>query len=229
MQTFPSSNAEPEALIGPDSDPSRQQVRAVAATTLFGAFSRHGRSQALGNDADAAFLTALREWADVILVGAGTVRAEAYGPSKTPIAILSQSLRLDASLGVFSSPTVIVLTPESSLLNAALQPSFNTLGAVGAELISIKDGSMRQIVAALHSRGFNRIVCEGGPSLYADLLANDLVDVLHLTTDPSVGSGDADWGLKFTPHTEFLRRFQLEHVAITQDSMLFSRYRRETG
>ncbi len=228
MQTSPSSHSEPEELIGPTPHPLHQEVRAVAATTLFGAFTRRGSSQALGNSADAALLAALREWADVVLVGAGTVRAEKYGPSQTPIAIVSRSLCVDTSLGVFDSPTVIILTPQSSLLHAASTTSVSSLSAAGAQVISTEDGSAKQIVDALHSCGFNRIVCEGGPGIYADLLANDLIDVLHLTTDPSVGSTDAHWGLTFPSHPEFLREFQLEHVATTSDSMLFSRYRRVT-
>ena len=47
--------------------------------------------------------------------------------------------------------------------------------------------SAATIVGALRSRGMTSIVCEGGPSLAAQLLRERQVDELCLTTSPRVG------------------------------------------
>ena len=51
-------------------------------SSLDGAIAIDGRSGGLGTPADKAVFRALRGIADVILVGAGTARAEGYGPPK---------------------------------------------------------------------------------------------------------------------------------------------------
>ena len=58
----------------------RPFVRCNMISTLDGAITVDGRSGMLGGPADRRVFQALRSLADVILVGAGTARAEAYGP-----------------------------------------------------------------------------------------------------------------------------------------------------
>lgn len=212
------------SLIGPTLAQSERDVRAVAINALFGAFGRGGTSGPLGNDTDASLIAGLRDWADVILVGAGTVTAEDYGPADTPLAVLSTSLKLDTGLGIFNSPRLLILTPKHSLIDASFEPHRSTLTAKGAELISTGSGSITEAVEALHDLGFNRILCEGGPSVYAAAISADLIDVLHLTVDPSTSASDDTHGLEITG--EGVHRFQLEHVGVDDDSMMFCRYRR---
>lgn len=54
----------------------------------------------------------LRSLAGVVLVAAGTVRAEGYGPSKVPLAIVTRSCRLDFDAPLFTDPLArpLVLT-----------------------------------------------------------------------------------------------------------------------
>ena len=40
-------------------------------------------------------------------------------------------------------------------------------------------------------RGLHRVLCEGGPRLFGDLVAADRVDELCLTVAPVLGAGDA--------------------------------------
>lgn len=216
---------DPAELIGPVLSPAEPEIRAVTATTIFGAFGRGGTSGPFGNETDSALLLALRDWADVILVGAGTVRAEGYGRSDTPYAIVSRSLDIDTSLGVFEGE-VLVLAPEQSLIDDSLKPTREALERAGARLVSTGGGEVDEIAAALRSAGFNRVTCEGGPGLYADMLAADLVDVLHLTVDPTLGHDDEPYGLDIESGQPFTRRFALEDARATRDSMLFCRYRR---
>lgn len=223
--TFPEA-IDPAELIGPT--PASREVRAVTATTIFGAFGRGGTSGPFGNDTDSALLLALRDWADVILVAAGTVRAEEYGAAHTPYAIISRSLELDPALGVFEGD-VLVLTPEQSLTDASLLPARRSLEQAGARLVSTGDGTVPEILDVLRGEGFERITCEGGPGLYADMLAADAVDVLHLTVDPTLGHADEPYGLSIDAEAEFTHSFALEDARATSDSMLFCRYRRARG
>lgn len=71
--------------------PARPGVRLNMIASLDGAATVDGLSGGLGGPADHRVFTALRELADVVLVAAGTVRAERYGPSKVPLAIVTRS------------------------------------------------------------------------------------------------------------------------------------------
>jgi riboflavin biosynthesis pyrimidine reductase len=54
-----------------------------------------GVSGGLGGPADQALFAVLRSQADIVLVAAGTVRAEHYGPLEVPVAVISRSCRLE--------------------------------------------------------------------------------------------------------------------------------------
>jgi riboflavin biosynthesis pyrimidine reductase len=77
-----------------------------------GATTLAGVSGGLGGAADHALFVALRSLADVVLVAAGTVRAEGYRPSRVPVAVVSRSCRLDWEAPFFTAPIVrpIVVT-----------------------------------------------------------------------------------------------------------------------
>src|SRR3954467_4360445 len=62
----------------------RRWVRAMMVTTLDGAASGpDGLSGSISGDADQAVFAATRRYADAVLVGAGTLRAERYQPMRT--------------------------------------------------------------------------------------------------------------------------------------------------
>ena len=60
----------------------RPWVGICMVASLDGATVVEGRSGGLSNPQDAAVLARLREAADVIIVGAATVRQESYGPPR---------------------------------------------------------------------------------------------------------------------------------------------------
>lgn len=69
----------------------------IAVCTVDGKATVGGTSATLGNEEDAALLHATRDWADGLIVGAATVRAENYGPISSPhlqVIVLSESLDL---------------------------------------------------------------------------------------------------------------------------------------
>jgi riboflavin biosynthesis pyrimidine reductase len=63
--------------------------------SIDGATAVAGVSGSLGGGADRQLFALLRSLADAVLVGAGTLRAENYGPGTLPIAVVSRSCQLD--------------------------------------------------------------------------------------------------------------------------------------
>jgi riboflavin biosynthesis pyrimidine reductase len=164
----------------------RPCVRASMVTTLDGATrGQDGGSRSISSEADARIFSFLRSVADVILVGAGTMRAERYQPSRYPIAIVSRSGHLPASLPLFAertmlTPRTLILTTESA---AAETPDW--MRAV-CDVIPCgeNDVDLPTAIAALADRELGRIHCEGGPGLLGDLARLDLIDEIALSISP---------------------------------------------
>ncbi|MEU3176485.1 dihydrofolate reductase family protein, partial [Streptomyces sp. NPDC007000] len=114
----------------------RPWLRANMVSTLDGAAQHEGRSQPISSPADMRVFGTLRALADVVLVGAETVRQEGYRPARAragfaaareaagqgpaaAIAVVSASLDLDFSLPLFTSP----LVPTLILAGAAAPPA----------------------------------------------------------------------------------------------------------
>ena len=76
----------------------RPAVRLNMISSVDGATAVEGRSGGLGGPADRKVFAALRSLADVVLVAAGTVRAEHYGPGTLPI-MLSRTAGLPSTTG----------------------------------------------------------------------------------------------------------------------------------
>ena len=122
---------------------------------------RDGRSGTINNEVDVEVFHQLRSSCDVILVGAGTARAEEYKPASKPMVVVGHELP--------------ALLQEVALAD----PSSVRLAA----------GPLPDIIAGIHAEGHDRILCEGGPTLLAELLAAGLVDELCLTTTPCLVGG----------------------------------------
>lgn len=182
-------------------------------STLDGAIDINGRSGPLGGKADQAHLIRLRNSADVVLVGAGTVRAEGYGaPSKKGlrIGVVSLSCDLDYSSALFTSGSGFVVT---------------TTTARAVPVDSCRAGTESvDLGAALEQLDAKIIHVEGGPQLNAALLEQDLVDAINLTFSPRLG-GVRGVSFSLAPHRE--QRFSLASVR-TEDDCVFIRYERIT-
>jgi riboflavin biosynthesis pyrimidine reductase len=164
----------------------RPCVRASMVTTLDGATrGPDGGSRSISSEADARIFSFLRRAADVILVGAGTMRAERYQPSRYPIAIVTSSGDLPASLPIFADRTT--QTPRTLMLTtataAAVTPDW--MRAV-CDVIPCgeKEVDLPTAIAALADRGLGRIHCEGGPGLLGHLARLDLIDEIALSISP---------------------------------------------
>ncbi|MBC7518683.1 MAG: dihydrofolate reductase family protein [Microbacteriaceae bacterium] len=149
-----------------------------------------GTSDTLTNRADRLILGVLRRQADAILVGAESVRAEGYHLPKTAtLVIVTESGNLIGHrLGSITAGRVLVLCPS-----AAIDTVVATVGDIPAEIIALPTTAGRlelaSVVTLLRARGFENIVCEGGPSVAKQLLAAGLVDELCLSTSPRLTGG----------------------------------------
>src|SRR5205823_11342695 len=106
---IPMDDVDPAASYAADDRTGPRWVLVNMITTVDGATTVAGRSGGLGGPADKRVFAAIRSVADVILVGAGTVRAENYGPDRR-LAIVTASLDLEPDARVFTGdvpPTVL--------------------------------------------------------------------------------------------------------------------------
>ena len=199
----------------------RPAVRLNMIGSVDGATAVDGRSGGLGGPADRKVFAALRSLADVVLVAAGTVRAENYGPAKVPIAVVSGSLRLDWDTPFFTAAVhrPMIFTSERAPTEAGKQAE-----AV-ADVVVVGDTTvdLTQAVGQLGERGFAHVLAEGGPSFNGALASAGLLDELCLSLAPLLASGDAKrivTGPPLEPPPEMALRSLCE-----EDGYLFLRYR----
>jgi riboflavin biosynthesis pyrimidine reductase len=169
--------------------PRADWVRLNLIGTLSGsAVGPDGTSDTITNPVDRIILRTIRSLADVVVVGAQSVRAEAYfAPQHAALAVVSRSGDLSGRAAPSSSDhgQLIVLCPEDAVARAR-----ETVADPSAEVISVADvgGSLSAtaIVDTLRAAGCNSIVAEGGPTLAAHLLRGGVIDELCLTTSPQL-------------------------------------------
>jgi riboflavin biosynthesis pyrimidine reductase len=172
----------------------RPGVRANMIASVDGAATLEGLSGGLSGAGDKALFRTLRSLADVVLVGAGTVRAEGYGPPRGDgprprIAVVTRSLDLDWESPLFAAPTTrpIVLTAEDApadRLDRAREVAEVVVAGVGAV-------DLPEALRLLGELGASAVLCEGGPSLLGLLAAAGLLDELCLTVAPALVVGGA--------------------------------------
>jgi riboflavin biosynthesis pyrimidine reductase len=167
--------------------PRRPWTRVLFVATADGATQgADGLSKSISNDADQRVFQTLRDLADVIVVGAGTVREEAYEPNPKPLVVVSRSGRVPESLQAGDLSQVFLATgSDAEAMDEArelLGDRVLVLGKEGPELSQLRD--------ALVGRGFTDLLCEGGPSLAGDLWAQGLADELALTVVPRIVGGE---------------------------------------
>lgn len=150
------------------------------------AIGSDGTSETLTNVADRALLGVIRMLADVVLVGASTVRSEGYFvPKKAALAVVTSSGDLSGHQITTAGQRggLVILCPVS-VVDRARQ----TVGVAEAVVVPVPDShgiiAAVDIVAALRGLGFDSIVCEGGPTLAAHLVRAGMVDEACLSTSP---------------------------------------------
>jgi riboflavin-specific deaminase-like protein len=220
-------------------DRSRPWVRVNFVSSLDGAVQLDGRSRGLSSDADRMVFGILRQHADAVLVGAGTLRDEGYravrlseqrrtwrrdnGLAENPtLVVVSGNLDLDPDSPTFADAPVrpVVLT-HAGADEQRLAAMAKTADVVlcGESVVDLSVG-----LGELRGRGLDQVLCEGGPHLFGSLLAADLVDELCLTVSPMLagpGSGRIIAGAT-GPAPTTMAPVQI----IEEDGFLFTRYAR---
>ncbi len=168
------------------------------------------RSTGLSSVVDQEVLATLRSLADLVIVGAGTVRAERYGPPKKPgqrIGVVSHRGDIDPNLPLFTSGAGFLILPEDA-------------PAVQVESVRAGVGEL-DLAGALGQLDVGFVQAEGGPGLNGALLDADVIDELNLTISPQLAGGD---GPRVVSHaTNLSRRMRLAHL-LEDDGFLFTRW-----
>jgi riboflavin biosynthesis pyrimidine reductase len=192
----PGTELDKEALRALYAGPSRPWLRVNFVSTLDGAATGDdGRSGSINTDADFVVFQLLRELADVVVVGAGTVRNEGYvplrdeDPAAPPLAVVSHTARLPEKLRG-SEPGAVLLVTRGGADPAALDDAREALGEQHVVLAGDERVDLVAARKALEDRGMMQIVSEGGPTLLGTMLSAGVVDELDLTWSPTLVGGD---------------------------------------
>jgi riboflavin biosynthesis pyrimidine reductase len=229
-----------ESLYAYPANLDRPWVQVNFVTSLDGAVSVGGRSQALSGPGDQRVFHAQRDICDVIMVGATTALVERYR------GVRPNELRVErrARHGLAELPPVAVVTakasvsPDSPLLTDTIVPpiiltcesapleSRKALADAGADVVITGDEDVDLVKALdeLNARGLRRVDCEGGPRLFGHMIVDDLVDQLCLTLSPLLTACDAG-RIANAPALGVPRRMKL-HAALRDDDFLMLTYRR---
>jgi 5-amino-6-(5-phosphoribosylamino)uracil reductase len=235
--------AELPDLYGYPTDHDGVWLRANFIASLDGGATFGGTTGRLGGPGDRALFSLLRELADVILVGAGTVRVEDYSGARPtvaqrqrrqargqsevpPLAIVTKSGRLERDLPVFTRTEVppLVLTCATS----ADQTRRTLDGLADVVDCSINDPAQvdcAAVLAVLAERGVPRVLTEGGPMLFSSFVEHGLLDELCLTIAPTLVGGLAS--RIATGPEQVLTGMRRAHVLTDDDGYLYTRYVRD--
>jgi riboflavin biosynthesis pyrimidine reductase len=179
----------------------RGGLRVNFVASLDGAVSVNGLSAPLQTPGDNAVFAVLRDLADVVLVGRGTITGEGYGPltpdarragvrrdlglaADLPLAVVSRGLDIDPGHAVFGPPPG---APRTIVITCARAPADRlTALQAKADVVIAGEGDvdLHRARAELERRGLRRILSEGGPALLTSLLAAEAADELCLTVSP---------------------------------------------
>jgi riboflavin biosynthesis pyrimidine reductase len=226
-------------------------LRVNFVSSVDGSATAGGLSRDLQTPGDNTVFAVLRDLADVVLVGASTARAEGYRPAsptadrraireryglrpRPAIAVMSSTLSLDLSAELFTAahpdaPTMIITGSTAAV--TARNDVIDLAGSGAAlqllEAPAMPGGGVNVAAAVAHLRelGYLRILCEGGPRLFASGVAVGAVDELCLSVSPMlIGPGGprivegAGWPDGVRPQLTLTG-------LLTEDEALFCRYR----
>ena len=213
-------------------------VRLSFVSSLDGAAEIGGSSRDLGGESDRRMVGLLRSLADVVLVGAQTVRSERYtqlrvapdrqlrrrdaGQHPVPrVAVVSKSLDLDFDGSLFTHADMppIVFTTEDAPAERAVVARRRAEVIVAGET-RVESHTMLRALAAT---GLQRVLCEGGPSLAAALLDDGAADELCLTLSARL-AGPGHTGIVSGSSWALPKNADLLH-ALRDGNDLFLRYR----
>jgi riboflavin-specific deaminase-like protein len=225
------------AVEAPAENPGdRPHVVSNFVLTLDGKATIGGSSGPIGSQRDTEMLVGLRCRAHAVMIGAGTMRLERYGPllrdpakrelretcgmKSHPLAVIVSGrldLPWDADMFTAGEGEVVVITTSDEDAPATATP---------VEVIRFEDAiDFPAALAKLRDeRDVHLLLCEGGPHLHAELIQDDLVDELFVTHAPKLSGGEGPGLVAGLAEAE--RQLELEWLVTEPASgELFARYR----
>ncbi len=232
---------ELEAFYAFPESPDRPWLRVNFVSSLDGAVTVGGTSRGLSSPDDQRVLGLIRDLSDVVLVGAGTAAKEGYKGARRTEARSERRRRH----GLSEVPPIALvsgrcsITPDSPLLTDTVVPPIvftcesapasrrKAVSDAGADVVVTGEDEvdLPEALAALEARGLRRVGCEGGPTLFGELIRADLVDELCLSVSPLLTSGDAS-RIAVGPAADEPHGLRLLSALRSDDSMLLLRYGR---
>ncbi|HEY2636975.1 MAG TPA: dihydrofolate reductase family protein [Solirubrobacteraceae bacterium] len=203
--------------------------------SLDGRAAFRGRSGPLNDEADTEIFHTLRTLADAVLVGTGTLRAERYGR----LAARPERREQRVARGLAPDPLAVVITRSGDVpgdIPLLADPASTLVVYTGAELAPPAAAARVEVVRLTHATptaalahlrtevGVRSVLCEGGPTLTAALLAGGLVDELFLTLSPRLTGGGDEPAVTRGPELAELAEAELVW-ALERESFMFLRYR----
>jgi len=178
-------------------------VRLNMITTPTGsAVGADGTSETITSRVDRLILGCIRADADAVVVGAQTVRVEAYiVPRRTRLVVVTTSGDLAGHRFDEDARSRVLLVCPAHRVDTVRDrtPGLDVLGVPGDD--DVVDPA--DVVAALAQRGIRRLVCEGGPSLASRFVESGVVDELCVTVAPVLEPASAPFvRLRRRPDTE---------------------------
>lgn len=219
----------------PDPVPASGWVRANMVCTLDGAVTgADGLSGSISSPADRAVFSVLRGLADVVLVGAETVRAEGYRrPAAKPefterradarqapaprLAVVTAGGRLGTAEALLGGPDggYVITCATADLDKLRALAGADRVLVAGEERVDA-----RLAVTHLAARGLCRILLEGGPHLLGEVIAADCLDELCLTLSPLLVAGQ---GMRVALGPAAALRMRPAHL-VESDATLLGRW-----
>lgn len=215
-------------------------VRANFVASVDGAATVAGRSEGLQTPGDNRVFGALRDLADVLLVGAGTTRVEGYTAVKVsarraavrerfgfapyvPTAVVSARLHLDPRAGLFTEAppegrTVVITCAQADPQRRADLERVADVAVCGEDTVDLAAAR-----TALTERGHRRVLCEGGPTLLAGLAGAGLIDELCLSVTPKLAGPGGTRIVTGEPWRSVPLPLHLA-ILLEEDGALFARY-----
>jgi riboflavin biosynthesis pyrimidine reductase len=222
---------------------------------------RAGGSDVSRSREDRWLMDFLRAHHDAQLIGASTLREEpgadargadygiddeqlrvyrkkTLGLGKQKIIVLTASGNIDATLRIFDSPRVEPWIVTSAEGDKNLRSQLKASGREGSiKIVSLGAGNRVDLASAAHllwqEHGIRTLLCEGGPTLYAELLMKELIDedfrtisfqVLGKSTKPGIERPTTYGDVSYTPESAPWFRLISVHYAVPYHAFFRLRY-----
>jgi riboflavin biosynthesis pyrimidine reductase len=199
------------------------------------------------SEGDRFVMGLLRAFADVVVVGSGTMLASPQGtwlpervyppaaaefaelrrrrgrPEQPQVAYVTAGRSFDPAHPALERGAIVLTTESAATDLRASVPS-------ATEVIPVNGGDrvdLRRALACLRDRGHSLILSEAGPTLFASLVASGLVDDLFLTVSPLLAGRATRPRLALVEGAELLPEVRSEARILSvrrQEHHLFLRY-----